>query len=271
MNNTLLLVNSDNGGDPNYAVGHPGNNFPLRSEKFYYFEGATRVPAFIFAPGMIPSALQGTTFSGMMHHVDLLPTFVGLSNSSLIKDDDELDGFDMIPTILYGKPNPRTEIVFTLPREKSWRLGQKKTQEAVAIRVGDYKLLINSPNDGWYRPAVLNASIGWYLNTECTYDWYDLTSGVNCGWTNWLFDLKKDPYERTNLFDSPKHKAIKDTLLDRVYDIMDHDYGNESSYGAKMYETYKRTSNSESNTKSMDASFKKHNYWVVPWDCEVLK
>lgn len=150
-------------------------------------------------------------------------------------------------------------------------LVKKKSQEAVAIRVGDYKLLINSPNDGWYRPAVLNASIGWYLNTECTYDWYDLTSGVNCGWTNWLFDLKKDPYERTNLFDSPKHKAIKDTLLDRVYEIMDHDYGNESSYGAKMYETYKRTSNSESNTESMDASFKKHNYWVVPWDCEVLK
>lgn len=273
MNNTLLVVNSDNGGDPNYAVGHPGNNFPLRSEKFYYFEGAVRVPAFIYAPGIIPSDLEGTTFSGMMHHVDLLPTFVGLSNSSLITTDDELDGFDMLPSIIYGKENPRTEIVFTLPREKSWRLGQTKTTEALAIRVGDYKLLINSPNDGWYRPSVLNESVGWYLNTYCTYDWFSVESsdGILCGWSHWLFNVKTDPYEKHNLFEHPEFSEVKETLLNRAYEIMDHDYGDESSYGAKMYEQYMKTSNDVNESDAMETSFRKHNYWVVPWECEVLK
>jgi arylsulfatase A-like enzyme len=54
LDSTVLLVNSDNGGDTDYTKGHPGNNYPLRSEKFAYYEGGTRVPAFVYAPGILP-------------------------------------------------------------------------------------------------------------------------------------------------------------------------------------------------------------------------
>ena len=72
LSNTVLFVNSDNGGDTLYAKGHPGNNFPMRSLKFSYYEGGVRVPAFVFAPGIVPEARQGSAYHGMMHHVDLV-------------------------------------------------------------------------------------------------------------------------------------------------------------------------------------------------------
>ena len=61
------------------SQGHPGNNYPLRSEKFSYFEGGIRVPAFVYAPGLIPKSRVGTTYHGLMHHVDLTTTFVALA------------------------------------------------------------------------------------------------------------------------------------------------------------------------------------------------
>ena len=82
MDNTLIFVHSDNGGDPDGAGGFPGNNWPLRSMKFSYFNGAVRVPAFIYGPGIIPKALEGTTYHGLMHNVDLIPTFVGMSGET---------------------------------------------------------------------------------------------------------------------------------------------------------------------------------------------
>ena len=61
LSDSIVLVNSDNGGDVYYPKGHPGNNYPLRSEKFLYFEGGIRVPAFVYAPGIIP--VSGTASS----------------------------------------------------------------------------------------------------------------------------------------------------------------------------------------------------------------
>ena len=64
--NGVLVVHSDNGGDTEYNKGHPGNNFPLRSEKFAYYEGGIRVPAFVFAPGLLDDTRKGSTFHGLM-------------------------------------------------------------------------------------------------------------------------------------------------------------------------------------------------------------
>lgn len=79
LQSTCLVVHSDNGGYPYYPAGHPGNNWPLRGEKFYYFEGGIRCPALVFAPGLLPAAAAGTELDYPLHHVDLLTTFVGLA------------------------------------------------------------------------------------------------------------------------------------------------------------------------------------------------
>ena len=37
------------------------------------------MPAFVYAPGLIPKDRVGTTYHGLMHHVDLTATFVALA------------------------------------------------------------------------------------------------------------------------------------------------------------------------------------------------
>ncbi len=66
LQDSVVFVHSDNGGDTEYNKGHPGNNFPLRSEKFAYYDGGIRVPAFVFAPGLLDDTRKGSTFHGLM-------------------------------------------------------------------------------------------------------------------------------------------------------------------------------------------------------------
>jgi len=75
LDNAVVFVNSDNGAQTDSEDGHPGNNFPMRSMKFSYFEGGIRVPAFVYAPGRLSASRVGASYHGLMHHVDLLATF----------------------------------------------------------------------------------------------------------------------------------------------------------------------------------------------------
>ena len=72
FDNTVMIVSSDNGANPENG----GSNFPLRGSKGYLFEGGVRVPAFVHAPNHIPLEMQGSTYLGMFHIVDWLPTIV---------------------------------------------------------------------------------------------------------------------------------------------------------------------------------------------------
>ena len=60
MNNTVLVVHSDNGGDTCHAAGDAapwGSNWPLRGRKMGYFEGGIKVPAFLYSPRLLESVL----------------------------------------------------------------------------------------------------------------------------------------------------------------------------------------------------------------------
>ena len=79
-NNTLVLLNGDNGGPvwcssngnctqpPQPAMYGPVSNFPLRSGKWTTWDGGLRVNA-VLSGGLIPTARRNTSWSGMMHVV----------------------------------------------------------------------------------------------------------------------------------------------------------------------------------------------------------
>ncbi|AMV37661.1 arylsulfatase B [Planctomyces sp. SH-PL62] len=128
---TLILFHSDNGGlrDPKIAGQTPArpvaDNGPLRGGKGSLYEGGSRVVALANWPGRIKA---GGTVDGLIHVVDLYPTFVTLAGGRLDRGKP-LDGLDVWATIHRGEPSPRTEVVYNIE------------PSAAGLRRGDWKLV----------------------------------------------------------------------------------------------------------------------------------
>jgi arylsulfatase A-like enzyme len=132
--NTLILFHSDNGGTRNAMfagvmadmskVKIPCDNGPYRDGKGTLYEGATRVCGFANWPGHIKPG----TVEGLIHAVDIYPTFAALAGASTAKRKP-LDGVNVWDTIAEGKPSPRTEIIYNVEPFRG------------AVRQGDWKLI----------------------------------------------------------------------------------------------------------------------------------
>jgi len=133
-NNTLILFHSDNGGTRSAMfagvmadmskVKIPCDNGPYRDGKGTLYEGGTRVCAFANWPGHIKPG----TVEGLIHAVDIYPTFAVLAGASTAKCKP-LDGVNVWDTIAEGKPSPRTEIIYNVEPFRG------------AVRQGDWKLV----------------------------------------------------------------------------------------------------------------------------------
>jgi arylsulfatase A-like enzyme len=131
---TLILFHSDNGGttDKRFTgqmadvskLNLPCDNGPYRSGKGALFEGGCRVAAFANWPGHI----KPQTVNGVIHAVDIYPTFAALAGASTAKCKP-LDGVNVWETIAEGNPSPRTEFIYNV---EPFRGG---------IRQGDWKLI----------------------------------------------------------------------------------------------------------------------------------
>ena len=122
--NTLIFFSSDNGG-PN--PGRVTSNGPLRAGKGTVYEGGTRICACVAWQGRIKAGIAVTQ---PLHMVDWYPTLLKLAGAS-VDQKLPLNGRDIWPVLTQGKPSPHDEILLnTTPR-------------AGAIRVGDWKLVIN--------------------------------------------------------------------------------------------------------------------------------
>ena len=129
--NTLIVFASDNGGTrSNLFVGEaevkgelPPNNGPYRDGKGSVYEGGTRVVALANWPGRIKPGVV----DGMIHLVDMYPTFTGLAGAQL-GNNKPLDGLDVWQTISEGAPSPRTDMVYNVEpyragvRKGNWKL-----------------------------------------------------------------------------------------------------------------------------------------------------
>jgi arylsulfatase A-like enzyme len=132
--NTLIIFHSDNGGTKNAMfagqmtdlskVVLPCDNGPYRDGKGSLFEGGSRVAACANWPGHI----KPQTVDGIIHAVDLYPTFAALAGASTAKCKP-LDGVNVWDTIAKGKESPRTELVYNVEPFRG------------AVRQGDWKMI----------------------------------------------------------------------------------------------------------------------------------
>lgn len=137
--NTLIVFATDNGGATSglFASGPqageersqanvpPAQNTPLRGGKGSYYEGGTRVVAWMNWPGQIQ---PGTIVNQPLHMVDVFPTLVNLAGGTLA-GGQPLDGKDMWATVTQDVASPNEDILINAEAFRG------------AIRQGDWKLI----------------------------------------------------------------------------------------------------------------------------------
>jgi arylsulfatase A-like enzyme len=124
--NTLIIFSSDNGGP---GPGSATMNTPLRAGKGTLYEGGIRVCSFATWPGKIPA---GITIDEPMHAVDWYPTLVKLTGAPAAQALAP-DGLDIWPVLTQGAKSPHEALL--LPG---------MAPDKVALRMGDWKLLLNA-------------------------------------------------------------------------------------------------------------------------------
>lgn len=123
--NTLIVFSSDNGG-PSQT-----DNTPLKGIKGSIDEGGVRGCAFANWPGHIPG---GVRIKEPVHIIDWYPTFIKLAGGSL-EQKLPIDGKDIWPVLTEGAHSPHESILCV------------KSPTSAAVRMGDWKLVINDGPD----------------------------------------------------------------------------------------------------------------------------
>lgn len=165
---------------------------PLRGSKSTYFEGGVRSAAFVWGE-MLPKEIKGTTYRGLMHLTDWLPTLMHVATDGAwtpAELPNELDGHDLWEALTTGGPSPRVEI-----------LHNYAATGASALRVGDYKIITGQrnaewtpvPDSAWVARANASSALAAAVrNCDCTGN----GGQAKC---SYLFNIANDPTETTNL------------------------------------------------------------------------
>jgi arylsulfatase A-like enzyme len=151
--NTLVLLAGDNGPEPTLNRTRTGG---LRGMKWGLYEGGIRTPLVVRWPGVVPpNKVNDTT---VVNAVDFFPTLCALANVSA-PAGVKFDGEDL-SAVFKGAKTARTKPLF-------WEYGRKPAPAGksairafpypgepdskspnVAVREGDWKLLINADGSG---------------------------------------------------------------------------------------------------------------------------
>ena len=167
LDRTLVIFSSDNG--PWLTMRDMGGSAgELRNGKMYTFEGGMRVPTLAMMKGLIPEGIESKE---IVSQLDWMPTFASLSMSKIPKEI-VIDGDD-ITEILRGN---------SFDYERDYLFFDYEKLEA--YRRGDWKVKL--PYEGWLG--------SWYKSPIDSHD-------------TLLFNLRKDPGEKNNIFDSNREMA----------------------------------------------------------------
>jgi len=181
MNDTIIVYASDNGAQVEGSQMGAGSNFPLRGSKGSLYEGAVRVPAFVYSPLLghtLDSSESGGSIDGLFHVTDWLPTLMSaVGRSDLLSSSSALtlDGVDQWDYLLGNEEDsPRTQVL----------LNVDTVTGISGIRVGNFKLLLNESSD-----------VGWYDGDSPGLDMCFMSATQSIQ----LFDLDSDEEERSDI------------------------------------------------------------------------
>jgi arylsulfatase len=192
--NTIVHYSTDNG--PHYNTWPDAASTPFRGEKNTNWEGGWRVPAMVRWPGVVEA---GSISNGIVHHMDMMPTFLAAAGKPGIKEDlldgysskalgrdykVHLDGYDVTEHL-------RNPLKVESPRNEIFYFSDDG--DLTALRYRDWKLIfMEQKSQGtfrvWMEPFVpLRLPL--------------------------LENLRRDPYERAE----QTSNTYFDWMLDRVF------------------------------------------------------
>lgn len=250
---TVLIVQSDNGGDP-CGQFIAGDNYPYRGSKMTYFEGGVKVPGFIYAPGILGG---GSEYVGLMHHADWLSTIVeGIAGGTV--DDNSSDSINHWAAIVEQDAKGsegsdiyelRDTIIFTLDSGYA------------ALRYKDMKLMYQLYNSSWFNVGYNAAShedVAWDTDdNDHENEQLFCEQADEDGVYNFMFNITADPSEKVNLYDVEGYSEVQQELL-AMY---------AETYAEQFYTpTYPFGTTETNETLTM---FYQHGGYAVPWGCEV--
>ncbi|XP_067931098.1 arylsulfatase B-like [Watersipora subatra] len=230
LTNSVIVFQSDNGGS-NIRGGHGecyGNNYPLRNGKTSPYEGGIKVPT-IYVDHRLPAFTQGTERNFMMHITDWLPTFLDLAGGTT--EASHIDGVSQISNLGYvyrpfHKYTVRDRFLVNMDTVSTDKEVYKCTDRDSAFRYKDWKLVYGEKTT-WSGPEDTPDT---YRKPEESPELPTIT-GDSCvspdGQIRCLFNLKYDPSEQHNLYDSkPKIvekllamiNELKPTIVREVYE-----------------------------------------------------
>lgn len=135
--NTLIVVASDNG--PQQGVGSAGN---FRGSKGTLYEGGIREPFIVWSPKRINPEVTGQVNSkNVIAGIDLPPTFLALAGAE--SNQLNFDGIDVSKILLGEKSEIRKKPIMWLRPSGITDINGSDLPD-LAIRQGDYKLLVNT-------------------------------------------------------------------------------------------------------------------------------
>lgn len=192
--NTIIHYSTDNG--PHYNTWPDAAATPFRGEKNTNWEGGWRVPAAIRWPGVIK---PGSVSNEIVHHMDMLPTFVAAAGKADIKEDlldgykskslgrkykVHLDGYNIMAHLKdpENTPSTRNEIFYF-----------SDDGDLTALRYKDWKAIfmeqrVEGTLQAWAEPFIpLRVPL--------------------------IFNLRRDPYERAQ----KTSNTYYDWLIDRAF------------------------------------------------------
>lgn len=128
----------------------PDQHLPsLRGDLGSLYEGGVRLEALLASP-LLPSELQNSTSDVLFHSVDLLPTLLEASSSS-IPPPNHIDGISRWLTLTdLSLPS----VAFSPPLREEVVLGLDTSKRAGAIRRGNLKLIVNPSEWPGWEPVV---------------------------------------------------------------------------------------------------------------------